>query len=214
MQQPQIRVAALIGDLVASRAAPDRLDLQRRVGSVFAEIDEVVGGQPAFTIGDEFQARYATVVEAVEASLQLHLRTIGVTSMRIGIGWGELIAEDPERTPFAQDGPCWWRAREAIEAVDRSGRGRGPELHTAIRTETTLDPLLNSYLLLRDTLIQGLDEMDARIALGLLSGRRQTEMADALGVNKSSVSKRANTHGILALIEARSIGLLPLPEER
>ena len=214
MQQPQVWVAALIGDLVASREAADRLELQRKIDSVFTEIDELVGGKPAFTIGDEFQGSYPTIAEAVEASLQLHLRTVGVTEMRIGIGWGELIAEDPERTPFAQDGPCWWRAREAIEAVEHSGRGRGPRLHTAIRTETTLDPLLNHYLLLRDTLLEGFDETDAQIAIGLLSGRSQTELAGLLGVNKSSVSRRANAHGILALIEARVLGVLPVPVGR
>ncbi len=210
MQQPTVWVAALIGDMVASREAPDRLELQRRVDSVLAVVDDKVGGRPAFTIGDEFQARYPTLGEAVEASLQLHLRTMDVTRLRIGIGWGELIAEDPDRSPFAQDGPCWWRAREAIEAVDRSAKGRAPEFRTAVRTETALDPLLNDYLLLRDTLLGGLDGVDAQIAIGLLEGISQTELAGRLRVNKSSVSRRANTHGILALVEARGIGSPPL----
>jgi hypothetical protein len=214
MQQPTIRVAALIGDLVSSRSSPDRLGLQRQMDSVFTEVDATLGGSPAFTIGDEFQARYPTVAEAIEASLQLHLRTVGLTAIRIGIGWGELLAEDPDRTPFAQDGPCWWRAREAIEAVDRSGRGRGPDLHTAIRSGTSLDPLLNDYLLLRDTLVQGFDEVDAGIALGLISGRTQTELAAELGVNKSSVSRRANAHGVLAVIGARDVGILPVEDRR
>jgi len=211
MQQPTVWVAALIGDMVASREAPDRLELQRRVESVLTAVDEMVGGSPAFTIGDEFQARYATLGEAVEASLHLHLRTMDVTRLRIGIGWGELLTEDPDRSPFAQDGPCWWRAREAIEAVDRSARGRSPEFRTAARTGTQLDPLLNDYLLLRDTLLDDLDAVDAQIAIGLLEGVSQTELAGTLGINKSSVSRRANTHGILAVIEAGDIGSPPLP---
>lgn len=206
MQQPTIWVAALIGDLVASREAPDRLQLQRSVDSVLTVVNDMVGGRPAFTIGDEFQARFPTLGEAVEASLQLHLRTVGLTRLRIGIGWGELMAEDPDRSPFAQDGPCWWRAREAIEAVDRSAKGRSPEFRTAVRTETALDPLLNNYLLLRDTLLGGLDTVDAQIAIGLLEGISQTELARRFGLNKSSVSRRANAHGILALVEASGIG--------
>jgi hypothetical protein len=204
-------VAALLGDMVGSRAAPDRLRLQQDVASVLQEVDGTVGGSPMFTVGDEFQARYPTLADAVEASLQLHLRTMGTTRLRIGIGWGELIAEDPEREPFGQDGPCWWRAREAIEYVDRTSRGRSPEYWTAVRTETSLDSLLNGYLLFRDTILADFDEVDARIAIGLLEGRSQTVLADDLGMNKSSVSRRANTHGILALIEARSIGAPPLP---
>jgi hypothetical protein len=212
MAQPKVWSAALIGDMVGSRRAPDRPGLQTEMESRFAEVGDILGEAPVFTIGDEFQVRYPTVDEAIEASLQLHLRSAGLTGLRIGIGWGELLAEDPARKPFGEDGPCWWRARDAIEAVERSGRGA--QRATAIKTGTALDTLLNDYLLLRDTLIFGLDDSDTRIALGLLSGRTQTELAGELGINKSSVSRRANTHGILALVEARSIGSPPLEERR
>jgi hypothetical protein len=80
-----------------------------------------------------------------------------------------------------------------------------------VRTETGLDPLLNGYLLLRDSILGDFDEVDARIAIGLMSGLNQTELAGEMGLNKSSVSRRANAHGILALVEARSIGVPPLP---
>jgi len=197
--------------MVGSRQAPDRVELQREMEKVLGEVNRVAGGDPTFTIGDEFQARFPTVGDAVEASTQLHLRSMGLIRLRIGIGWGELVAEDPTRSPFGQDGPCWWRARDAIESVDRSSTGRGPELRTAIRTESALDPLLNGYLVLRDTLLSGFDEIDAQIAIGLFDGLSQTELARRLGRNKSSVSRRAKTHGILALVEARRIGVPPIP---
>jgi hypothetical protein len=44
----------------------------------------------------------------------------------------------------------------------------------------------------------------------LLAGRTQTDLALELAVNKSSVSRRANAHGILALVEAGNLGALPL----
>jgi hypothetical protein len=80
-----------------------------------------------------------------------------------------------------------------------------------VRTGTALDPLLGGYLLLRDTVLAGLDGVDAQIAIGLLEGFSQTDLARRLGINKSSVSRRANSHGILALIEARDIASPPLP---
>jgi hypothetical protein len=82
-----------------------------------------------------------------------------------------------------------------------------------MRTETALDPLLNNYLLLRDTLLDDMDQIDVRIAVGLVDGMSQTDLATELGLNKSSVSRRANAHGILALVEARRIGAPPLPTE-
>ncbi|MEX1134414.1 MAG: SatD family protein [Acidimicrobiia bacterium] len=211
MLQPVPQVAALIGDMVGSRLSKDRAELQRQMGTVFADVHRLVGGDPTFTIGDEFQARYPTMGQALEASLQLHLRSLRLIRLRIGIGWGELVAEDPARSPFGQDGPCWWRARDAIESIERSSKGRARLLRTAIRTETALDPLFNSYLSLRDALIGGMDMIDTQIAIGLLGGVTQTEVAHRLGLNKSSVSRRANTHGILALVEARNIGSPPLP---
>ncbi|MGH8951195.1 MAG: SatD family protein [Acidimicrobiia bacterium] len=214
MAQPTLRSAALIGDIVGSRSAPDRQRLQTDMEAVFDEVGERLGQTPLFTIGDEFQVRYPTVAEAIEASLLLHLKTADLTSLRIGIGWGELLAEDPARKPFGEDGPCWWKARDAIELAESSSRGRGAQRATAIRTETSLDTLLNDYLLLRDTVISGFDATDNRIALGLLAGRTQTELAEVLGLNKSSVSRRANSHGIVALVESRSIGVLPLEEGR
>jgi len=203
----------LIGDMVRSRDARDRGELQQHMAEVLGVVNEVVGGDPAFTIGDEFQARFDSPAQAIEASVQLHLRSIGLTRLRIGIGWGELLIDDPARSPFGQDGPCWWRAREAIEFVDGSTQSRGPEARTAFRSASPLDPVLNSYLLLRDTLLAGFDEMDTRIALGLVEGLSQTEIARRLSINKSSVSRRAHTHGILALLEARDIGALPLGGE-
>ncbi|HLF43589.1 MAG TPA: SatD family protein [Acidimicrobiia bacterium] len=211
MLQPTSSVAALIGDLVGSRRSQDRAELQRQMFKVFADVHRLVGGDPTFTIGDEFQARYPTMGQALEASLQLHLRASALNRLRIGIGWGELVAEDPARSPFGQDGPCWWRARDAIESIERSSKGRPRLLRTAVRSETALDPLFNGYLSLRDALIGGMDEVDIEIAIGLLDGVTQTEVAKRLGLNKSSVSRRAGAHGILALVEARNVGSPPLP---
>jgi SatD family (SatD) len=204
------QVAALIGDMVGSRRVPDRAGLQNEIGAILEVVGADLGGSPALTIGDEFQASFPTIEEAIEASLQLHLRAAGVIRLRIGIGWGELLAEDRARAPFGQDGPCWWLAREAIEDVERSGTGRGPERRTAFRSGGPIESLLNGYLVLRDTLLAGFDDVDSSIAIGLLEGHSQSELAAMSGLNKSSVSRRAHGHGILALLAAREIGALPV----
>ncbi len=209
MAQPQF--AALIADMVQSRRSTDRGALQKQMTEVLAEIEAVTGVRPHFTIGDEFQARYESLGEAILASLYLHLRSWQLTRLRIGIGWGDLLTEEDETTPFGEDGPCWWRARDAIEALDARARGRGPGRRTLVRTETALDPLLNGYLLLRDTVMDGFDQIDAELAIGLLSGRTQTELASDFGMNKSSVSRRVNGHGVLAVLDSAAITVPPVP---
>ncbi len=204
----------MIGDLVASRKAPDRPGLQLAMETVFETVDGLVGGRPTFTIGDEFQVRFPTMAQAIEASLHLHLRAGHLIRLRIGIGWGELLTEDPERSPYGQDGPCWWRAREAIESLDQPTRGRPSSVRTVVRTDTSLDAILNGYLVLRDTVLDGFDHVDTQIAVGLLDGLTQAELASRLAINKSSVSRRAHTHGILALIDARGVGPLAVPDHQ
>lgn len=176
------------------------------MSDVFDRLDRLTGVRPEFTIGDEFQAHYPSVADAVGASLQLHLHSTPIIRLRIGIGWGELLAEDEQRTPFGQDGPCWWRARTAIDTLHGGSHGRPAGRRTMALTDTELDPLLNGYLLLRDTVMGGFDEVDVRLAVGLLDGRLQNDLADELGINKSSVSRRVNNHGVLALIDAAAIG--------
>lgn len=212
MTQPGHKYAALIVDMVGSRQSTDRRALQDRMSDVFDQIDQVTGVRPAFTIGDEFQVRYTSIAEAMLASLHLHLRSQALIRLRIGIGWGELNTEDVTRSPFGQDGPCWWRARNAIETLQGTTRGRAPGRRTALHTETAMDPLWNGYLVLRDTLLEGFDEVDTRLAIGLLAGRTQSDLAKELGINKASVSRRANNNGVLALVEAASIGSPPVPE--
>ena len=57
------RVVALIGDIVASKQAPDRAALQKRLVTVLRAVNEAVPSiQPLEpTLGDEFQAVYETL---------------------------------------------------------------------------------------------------------------------------------------------------------
>lgn len=190
--------AALIGDLVASRRHADRRELQGRLRSALSAVDERVPPvQPlTITIGDEFQALYRDLAEALGAALRVRVALHGTAAVRIGIGWGELLLEEPERSPFGQDGPCWWRARDALDSLGDGVAG------TACLTGGQGDELIGGYLVLQDHILSSIDERDATILIGLLDGVAQTELAKRLGVNKSSVSRRARNHGLVAVAAA------------
>jgi hypothetical protein len=193
-----MQVAALIGDVVGSREVPDRRLLQERLLSILAEVSERYGVPLDLTLGDEFQGRYPSLQHAIGASWFLHLASIGVARLRIGIGWGELLVEGSEDSPFGQDGPAWWRAREAVEAVEKSSQ----PVRTLVTTESPWDMFFNSFLHLRDTHLDDLDVTDARIVHGLIEGETQRSLAERLGLHESSVSRRVKRHLLSTLVDS------------
>lgn len=199
--------AAIIGDVIGSRQATSRSRLQTRLDKALADVSSAMKPvQPLTpTLGDEFQGMFATVEEAIEASLRLRLELTGKLDVRIGIGWGTLRTKDPGRTPFGQDGPCWWRAREALEELGRTERSNQEpaSLRTVCRTGTTQEAALNAILVLRDQILFDIDEQDATILRMLIGGEAQQDAASRLGINKSSVSRRMQSHGLSALLRSR-----------
>ncbi len=191
-----MQVAALLGDVVGSRQVVDRGALQTGLGSLLAEVAGQGATRIQMTIGDEFQGRYRSLAEAVSDSLDLHLGSVGLARLRIGIGWGDLALDAGPDTQFGQDGPAWWRARDAIESLEEmSGPAR-----TLVVTDTGWDEMFNQYLMLRDGLLDDLDEIDCAIARGMLAGRTQRDMAGVLGLHESSVSRRVSGHHINILV--------------
>ena len=200
-QQGPVLRAALIGDVIGSRQAEDREKLQVGLRRSLAAVnDSVMPAQElTVTIGDEFQGAYSAVPQALESALRLQLEMWPFARLRVGIGWGQLTFGD-DRGPLDQDGPCWWRARDSMNLLKSQGGTQANR--TAISTGTEADDLLGSYLSLRDHLMAGLDETDATIALRLMSGETQTDLATELGLHKSSISRRVRGHGIDTLLES------------
>lgn len=196
------QVAGLIADVVGSRRADDRSALQERLLEVLESVSERTGRSLAVTLGDEFQGRFDTVASALAASWQLHLGMIGTAQLRIGVGWGEIVVEPEDESPFGQDGPAWWRARDAIEAVDASHPAR-----TLVLTETGWDDLLNAYLTLRDTHLDDLDQTDSAILSALAAGETQRAAAEHLGIHESSVSRRISRRRLAVLQRVASLEL-------
>lgn len=196
--------AALLGDVIASRHSGDREELQHMLDDAMSRGN--AAGQPVqplrMTIGDEFQGLFGSVLEAIAASLQIRMTLRPTVDVRIGIGCGplDLVSQDP---PFGQDGPCWWRAREAIEEVKKSESSNSVprSVRTLVRSGDGTDDLLNAYLVSRDHITAGWDEVDVEIALLFRKGVNQTKIAEQVGLSQSSVSRRLQNHGILTVLQ-------------
>lgn len=196
------QVAGLIADVVGSRRADDRRALQERLLEVLESVSGRTGRPLAVTLGDEFQGRFESMATALTAAWHLHLGMIGTAQLRIGVGWGEIVVEPEDESPFGQDGPAWWRARDAIEAVDASHPAR-----TLVLTETGWDDLLNAYLTLRDAHLDDLDEADATILSALAAGETQRAAAERLGIHESSVSRRVSRRQLAVLQRVAELDL-------
>lgn len=197
----------MIGDVVRSRTAPDRSVLHERLSTALASVNTMLS--PAtplrITVGDEFQGTFLRLGDAVRATLRLRLALLPDADLRHGLGWGEVSVL--EELPRVEDGPGWWAARDAIEAVHlaearpatrfrrtayrRAGDAGGPDPAT-----------LEAVLVLRDRSVGVLDDRSLTVLRGLLDGRTQRDVAAGLGITASAVSQRVRNDGLDALVEA------------
>ncbi len=194
---------ALIGDIVRSRELPDRADAQRRLTDVLAEVSAAAPGvQPLEpTVGDEFQGAYASLGEATRVGLLVRLGLLPAVDVRVGIGSGQTTVYDATRAPLLQDGPAWWAAREAIEAM--AGPRRSGVRTWFVGPEPTA-ALANAHLLCRDALVDRLSERGWRMLRLALLGESQTRISELEGVTKSAVSQQF-ARGITAVRAAQAL---------
>ena len=200
-------VSTVIGDVVASRAAGDRPRLHRRLsdllGAANAELRPLVPLR--ITVGDEFQGCFATVGEAVHATLWLGLHLAPEAQLRHGVGWGPVavLADDPR----VEDGPGWWAAREAIDEVKLMAAKPGTrQLRTAFRRAPGSDgpdpDPVNAALMCRDQMVGSVSERSLRLLRGTVDGRSQTELAEDEGISASAVSQRVRRDGLAVIVTA------------
>lgn len=198
--------AALVADLVASRHASDRQALhaafRAAIDELNADTDAGVIDPLKIQIGDEFQGRFATVGNALAATLRMRVRLTPIGDIRFGIGWGEVQSLDEDGT---QDGPAWWSARDAIEWVAAAQEASPTEkVRTAYRLASGSngpgEPEVNAALLCRDHLVGSLDKRSMRILGGLMDGRTQSEIADVEKISPSAVSQRVRRDGLGLLL--------------
>lgn len=206
-----MKLAAVIGDIVASKQVGERDKLQH----LFLEVLEAANQSTSpktdlrITRGDEFEGAYATIAAAWTATLRLRL------SMRqqghdlwTSVAWGEVTTMPDAADAGIQDGPVWWAARSALTELKQSSRQKTPDNRRTVFTADIQGHLLLEVATsLRDELIAGLDESDAAITIGLIDGATQLSIAEALGVTPGVVSRRAHRNGLLTLAGSAKIDL-------
>jgi DNA-binding CsgD family transcriptional regulator len=195
----------VIADIIGSRGLDDRNQSQGRIVATLFRVSEVIPPNQKWTptVGDEFQGAYASVPDALRATLLIHLLLPTGLDLRFGIGQGDIRSIEPEGR--IQDGPGWWAAREAIERAHRLGAGSGQTLRSWFCRDPSQDDVgtsestINSYLTARDFMVTSLSERSRNIGAALLQGKTQAVIATELDITQSAVSQTIRRHGFAAL---------------
>lgn len=208
MKVKPIATVALLGDVVDSRGSDDRPGMHRALTTALRRVDTVAPSEQglAVTVGDEFQATYATLGAALDAALRVRLSLLPDVDVRIGVGRGQVVDLDRERG--LQDGPGWWAARAAVELVEKQSRGtalRAWRVGYRAEEPAATDEAINAALVCQDQLIGSLSERALRLLGGLLDGRSQAELAEQEGITASAVSQQVRSHGIGAILHAHEL---------
>jgi hypothetical protein len=194
---------AVIVDLVGSRVLSERTRAHQRVLETFADVDARWSPvRPLYaTAGDEYQAVYADVAEAIAAVTAAALLLEGSPQLRCGIGRGDMIDIDP--ASGITDGSAWWNARAAIgEAKARESSG-DPDVRSWFVDPDAPDAApIAAFLLARDHIMARMKTRERRIAGLALMGASQVEIARSEGISQSAVSQNLRRSGASAMSEA------------
>ena len=194
-------MATVIGDVVASRQIADRNQLHSHLAELLDRINQQFAPVTPlrFTVGDEFQGAFATIESAVRATLHLRVGLLPVADLRHGLGWGEVtvLQEDPR----VEDGPGWWSAREAIDAVHQAQEQRHSQWVRTSARGSDVATAVDALLPVLDRVVGELDDRGIAILQGLLAGRSQREIAERLAITPSAVSQRIRSTGLDAVVQ-------------
>lgn len=206
---------ALIGDICGSRKLEDRQEAQQEFKQVVNRLNEsipdrAIASQFTVTTGDEFQVLLTEATEAVEAAVLASDRFHPVR-LRFGIGRGELDTEVNPNQAIGMDGPCFHRAREAIDSAQEDGAW--------LRVAGWSDDLaehVNTMFDLLQCVREDWTDRQAQFALALKEEGTQKGVAERYNVSKSTVSEslsaghvqevRAAEHSLAALLQETQSG--------
>jgi len=202
-------LVGLIVDIVRSRDLHDRERGQRAVRESFERAHRSVDAvEPLWaTAGDEFQAVYRDVRDALAVTAHVRLLLPDGVDCRFGVGRGAIrVVEQSAGGHAIQDGSAWWSAREAIEIVHRRQRHGHPYLRTWFSEEDgTAADLVNAYLISRDHALSRMKPRERRMAAAFVAGHSQAEIAREEHLSQSAVSQLLQRSGATALMLGLSV---------
>lgn len=199
---------ALIGDVEASRQVENRARLQRELERATARVNQVLGPALAspltLTAGDEIQALFRDPAAAVDAVVEV-ADAVFPARLVHGLGLGPLET-DLGPDPALLDGPCFHRARQALQEA----RGEGSWL-IARGLQEPGDAVVSALFRLLGELRSRWTEIQAEHVRHARE-RPQKEVAERLRKAESTVSESLKAAGFQAVLEGEKALRMALGE--
>jgi DNA-binding CsgD family transcriptional regulator len=198
--ESRAKYLALIGDVVRSRELPDRSRFQQQlrnsIGKVNEEFSSSIASNFVLTIGDEFQGLLKGG-DRIPQLLAVIRSGIHPIEQRVGIGIGRIdTALEPEA--IGMDGPCFHRARDAIELAKTCG--------TSIEVDTGhSDDAFRIYALLYSKMRAQWTARQRQVFDLSMIGLAGKVIAEQLGISPSAVSQHLSAVGANVIFEATRI---------
>lgn len=209
---------ALIADVIDSKLFKERSDLQKKLEAVLFHMNNrfetYLTSRLTLTLGDEFQALFtldAPIFQIID-SLRQDLKP---AQLRFGIGLGKIVTDIDPLQSIGADGPAYWNARAAINLVHQKNDYGNTQLYFSSGKKEE-DFQINALLAAGEAIKSDWRESQEELLRGLLKlsiyseDFSQQELAQALSLNPSALSKRLKSSSIRVYLRSRAAALVAI----
>jgi len=188
---------AIIGDIKDSKDIVNRYDTQETLKDILSKINTTYSKEIAskfvVTLGDEFQGllKDGSVIIPIINEIEKSLHPV---KMRFGIGVGEIHTSINYEMAIGSDGPCFYKAREAILSLKNKERKKEVakslyQLEVDGKSNETVN-LINTIFTLMTAIKESWSDRQRETILNLENHNDgQSEVARRMGIRQSSVQK-------------------------
>ena len=192
---PGGQYVTVIGDIKRSRELQQREAVQSRLQQACVELnrrEDLEGLLSPFTVtlGDEFQALFASFRGVWRAVFAIEAMLGEGVEIRFGIGVGGMDTAINREAAIGMDGPAFHRARRAID-----GLKQGDHNYRVVGMGQA-ETLANSALDLLSLERNGWRANRVRILRGMLDDESVAQIAAALEISQSAVYKNIQQGGL------------------
>ena len=203
---------AVIGDIVHSRQLQDRYVAQEQLKDILSrfnrEYHKMIASNFTITLGDEFQGLLSDGAKLIEILDRLKY-LMDPVDLRVGIGLGGISTAIDQAISIGADGPAFWHAREAIEAIHKDNAYGVAKVRAVSNDHKTIMDLLNESMTLCDFVesqwssVQALFMRTYILTYGYRTDIPQTDLAEQFKVSKQAMNTRIQAMGFYTYLRLK-----------